>query len=98
MAAPLYVTQSGRLFHAGLILIVTVGLPARGKTHISRALERYVSSCLHSVRFLAESRLHIRYLRWMGVKTTVKSLGEWPLLSGTPASQALRSFYSHNLR
>jgi 6-phosphofructo-2-kinase/fructose-2,6-biphosphatase 4 len=27
MAAPLYVTQSGRLFHAGLILIVTVGLP-----------------------------------------------------------------------
>lgn len=27
MAAPLYVTQSGRLWHAGLILIVTVGLP-----------------------------------------------------------------------
>lgn len=27
MAAPLYVTQSGRLYHAGLILIVTVGLP-----------------------------------------------------------------------
>ncbi|KAK1923099.1 6-phosphofructo-2-kinase-domain-containing protein [Papiliotrema laurentii] len=42
MAAPLYVTQSGRLWHAGLILIVTVGLPARGKTHLSRALERYL--------------------------------------------------------
>lgn len=27
MAAPLYVTQSGRLWHAGLILIATVGLP-----------------------------------------------------------------------
>lgn len=29
MAAPLYVTQSGRLWHAGLILIVTVGLPGK---------------------------------------------------------------------
>lgn len=57
MAAPLYVTQSGRLWHAGLILIVTVGLPARGKTHISRALERY--------------------LRWLGVKTRVYSLGDY---------------------
>lgn len=78
MAAPLYVTQSGRLWHAGLILIVTVGLPgqsppfpssrvnkwsiltqmiARGKTHISRALERY--------------------LRWLGVKARVYSLGDY---------------------
>lgn len=57
MAAPLYVTQSGRLWHAGLIVIVTVGLPARGKTHISRALERY--------------------LRWLGVKTRVYSLGDY---------------------
>lgn len=29
MAAPLYVTQSGRLWHAGLILIVAVGLPGK---------------------------------------------------------------------
>ncbi|KAF9508246.1 hypothetical protein BS47DRAFT_1320781 [Hydnum rufescens UP504] len=57
MAAPLYTTESGRLFHAGKILIVCVGLPARGKTHISRALERY--------------------LRWMGVKTQVFSLGDY---------------------
>ncbi|ODN99536.1 6-phosphofructo-2-kinase/fructose-2,6-bisphosphatase [Cryptococcus wingfieldii CBS 7118] len=59
MAAPLYVTQSGRLWHAGLILIVTVGLPgkSRGKTHISRALERY--------------------LRWLGVKTRVYSIGDY---------------------
>jgi 6-phosphofructo-2-kinase/fructose-2,6-biphosphatase 4 len=72
MAAPLYTTSSGRLWHAGLILIVTVGLPgrststvfvnaadyvARGKTHISRALERY--------------------LRWLGVKTRVYSLGDY---------------------
>nr|ODN82461.1 6-phosphofructo-2-kinase/fructose-2,6-bisphosphatase [Cryptococcus depauperatus CBS 7841] len=57
MAAPLYVTQSGRLWHAGLILICTVGLPARGKTHISRALERY--------------------LRWLGVKTRVYSIGDY---------------------
>ncbi|KAF8330355.1 6-phosphofructo-2-kinase-domain-containing protein [Cantharellus anzutake] len=42
MAAPLYTTESGRLFHAGKILVVAVGLPARGKTHISRALERYL--------------------------------------------------------
>jgi 6-phosphofructo-2-kinase / fructose-2,6-biphosphatase 4 len=42
MVAPLYTTASGLLFHAGRILVVTVGLPARGKTHISRALERYL--------------------------------------------------------
>jgi len=57
MAAPLYTTASGRLWHAGKILIITVGLPARGKTHISRALERY--------------------LRWLGVKTQVFSLGDY---------------------
>ncbi|EPS93408.1 hypothetical protein FOMPIDRAFT_76025 [Fomitopsis schrenkii] len=42
MVAPLYTTASGLLFHAGKILVLTVGLPARGKTHISRALERYL--------------------------------------------------------
>ncbi|KAI0716444.1 bifunctional 6-phosphofructo-2-kinase/fructose-2,6-bisphosphate 2-phosphatase [Earliella scabrosa] len=42
MVAPLYTTASGLLFHAGKILVCTVGLPARGKTHISRALERYL--------------------------------------------------------
>lgn len=36
---------------------MTVGLPARGKTHISRSLERY--------------------LRWLGVKTAVLSLGDY---------------------
>ncbi|KZT50960.1 bifunctional 6-phosphofructo-2-kinase/fructose-2,6-bisphosphate 2-phosphatase [Calocera cornea HHB12733] len=57
MAAPIYQTASGRLWHAGKILIVAVGLPARGKTHVSRALERY--------------------LRWLGVKTQVFSLGDY---------------------
>jgi hypothetical protein len=57
MAAPLYTTASGLLWHAGKIIVVTVGLPARGKTHISRALERY--------------------LRWMGVKAQVVSLGDY---------------------
>ncbi|KAF8155530.1 6-phosphofructo-2-kinase-domain-containing protein [Crassisporium funariophilum] len=57
MVAPLYTTASGLLFHAGKILVVTIGLPARGKTHISRALERY--------------------LRWMGIKTQVVSLGDY---------------------
>lgn len=52
-----YYQASGLLFHAGKIIVVTVGLPARGKTHISRALERY--------------------LRWMGVKTQVISLGDY---------------------
>lgn len=57
MAAPLYETESGRLYHAGQILISCVGLPARGKTHISRSL--------------------LRYLRWLGVKTEVFSLGDY---------------------
>jgi hypothetical protein len=56
MAAPLYTTDSGLYWHAGKIVVVTVGLPARGKTHLSRALERY--------------------LRWLGIKTQVVSLGD----------------------
>jgi predicted kinase len=40
-----------------LIFIPLVGLPARGKTHIARSLERY--------------------LRWLGVKTRVFSLGDY---------------------
>lgn len=42
MAAQLYKTTTGRLFHAGEIAIITVGLPARGKTYLAHKLSRYL--------------------------------------------------------
>lgn len=74
MAAPLYTTASGLLFHAGKILVVTVGLPARGKTHISRALERY--------------------LRWLGVKTLVVSLGDYRRKTLGGAQQIPKDYFT----
>ncbi|KAI9143910.1 6-phosphofructo-2-kinase [Paraphysoderma sedebokerense] len=40
--ASLYKTSTGRMFHAGAICLVPVGLPARGKTFMSRKLSRYL--------------------------------------------------------
>ncbi|ORY07605.1 bifunctional 6-phosphofructo-2-kinase/fructose-2,6-bisphosphate 2-phosphatase [Basidiobolus meristosporus CBS 931.73] len=34
--------EPGRLFNAGTIALVLVGLPARGKTHVGRSLRRYL--------------------------------------------------------
>lgn len=40
--AQLYLTESGRLFHAGEIIIILAGIPGRGKTHLSVSLTRYL--------------------------------------------------------
>ncbi|EJC99363.1 bifunctional 6-phosphofructo-2-kinase/fructose-2,6-bisphosphate 2-phosphatase [Fomitiporia mediterranea MF3/22] len=74
MAAPLYTTASGLLFHAGKILVLTVGLPARGKTHISRALERY--------------------LRWLGIRTLVVSLGDYRRKALGSAQQIPKDYFT----
>lgn len=40
--AQMYSTDSGRMFHAGVVCIVVVGLPGRGKTNLSIGLCRYL--------------------------------------------------------
>ncbi|KAI9216598.1 6-phosphofructo-2-kinase-domain-containing protein [Blastocladiella britannica] len=40
--AHLYKTETGRMFHAGAICLVPVGLPARGKTFMSSKVGRYL--------------------------------------------------------
>ncbi|GAB5586301.1 hypothetical protein Unana1_01201 [Umbelopsis nana] len=75
MAAQLYKTDSGRLFHAGAIAIVTVGLPARGKTHVSRSLCRYlrwqgVTTKVFSVGNYRRERLGSMPNSWFDPKNT----------------------------
>ncbi|KGO63748.1 Bifunctional 6-phosphofructo-2-kinase/fructose-2, 6-bisphosphate 2-phosphatase [Penicillium italicum] len=60
--AQLYSTESGRLFHSGRIVIITVGLPARGKTYDA---------------FYINLIALARYLRWLGVKTRIFHLGDY---------------------
>lgn len=42
LPAQLYLTELGRLFHAGKICIAIAGLPGRGKTHLLVSLTRYL--------------------------------------------------------
>ncbi|KAI5481004.1 6-phosphofructo-2-kinase / fructose-2,6-bisphosphatase [Pseudohyphozyma bogoriensis] len=61
MTAPLYTTESGQLWHAGKILLAFVGLPARGKTHVSRSVERYLRwlGVTTAVFSLGDHRRHV---------------------------------------
>jgi len=82
MVAPLYTTASGLLFHAGKILVLTVGLPARGKTHISRALERYLrwTGVKTQVVSLGDYRRKI-FGGAQKLPPDYFSLGSWPVLT-----------------
>ncbi|KAI8977104.1 6-phosphofructo-2-kinase-domain-containing protein [Mycotypha africana] len=75
MAAQLYETTSGRLFHAGAVAVITVGLPARGKTHASRSLCRYmrwlgVSTKVFSVGNYRRERLGSLSEEWFDPNNT----------------------------
>lgn len=62
--AQLYSTESGRLFHSGRIVIITVGLPARGKTYAHPDKEPPETGRLRNYGFRHISVALARYLRW----------------------------------
>ena len=60
---------------SGKILVATVGLPARGKTHLSHAIQRY--------------------LRWLGVRCRVFSLGDMRREIIGPTSELPGDYFGH---
>lgn len=60
---------------SGKILVATVGLPARGKTHLSHAIQRY--------------------LRWLGVRCRVFSLGDMRREIIGPTNKLPEDYFGH---
>lgn len=97
----LYSTESGQLYHAGKLAVCLVGLPARGKTHLSVSLLRYLTwlglSCKafhlgdYRRKFLKGNDMPEDYFFFEDDSNAFRKSGNWRTLTIQVKSEPRRS-------